>query len=227
MADCQGPGHAAAGQERAVQCHKQDGRERQMGERIGRCERETRETHVRAVWRLDGSGLAEVRTGIGYLDHMLDALARHGLFDLQVEAQGDLHVDEHHTVEDVGITLGRALADAVGDRRGMRRMGDAAVPLDEALALVAVDLSGRGLATLDIPLNGPRLGQLPTELVPHFFQSLAMEAGITLHVHVLRGQNDHHKVEACFKALAKALDWATSLDPRVADQIPSTKGVLQ
>jgi imidazoleglycerol-phosphate dehydratase len=201
--------------------------ERAMGERIGRCRRETRETRVAVEWVLDGAGRADVQTGIGYLDHMLDALARHGLFDLHVRAEGDLHVDAHHTVEDVAIALGRALADALGERRGVRRMGDATVPLDEALALVAVDLSGRGLATLDIPLRGPALGQLPTELVPHFFQSLAIEARITLHVHVLRGDNDHHKVEACFKALARALDWATSLDPRLADVVPSTKGVLQ
>ena len=198
-----------------------------MAERVGRCTRETRETRVKAEWVLDGAGRADVDTGIGYLNHMLDSLARHGLFDLLARATGDLHVDEHHTVEDVAIALGRALAEAIGDGRGLRRMGDATVPLDEALALVAVDLSGRGLATLDVPLRTPRLGQLPTELVPHFFQSLAMEARITLHVHVLRGENDHHKVEACFKALAKALDWATSLDPRVAEQIPSTKGVLQ
>jgi imidazoleglycerol-phosphate dehydratase len=201
--------------------------ERAMGERIGRCRRETRETRVAVEWVLDGAGRADVQTGIGYLDHMLDALARHGLFDLHVRAEGDLHVDAHHTVEDVAIALGRALADALGERRGVRRMGDATVPLDEALALVAVDLSGRGLATLDIPLRGPALGQLPTELVPHFFQSLAIEARITLHVHVLRGDNDHHKVEACFKALARALDWATSVDPRLADAVPSTKGVLQ
>jgi imidazoleglycerol-phosphate dehydratase len=197
-----------------------------MAERVGRCARETRETRIEAEWVLDGGGRADVHTGIGYLDHMLDSLARHGLFDLHVRADGDLHVDEHHTVEDVAIALGRALAEAVGDARGIRRMGDATVPLDEALALVAVDLSGRGLATLDMPLRGPRVGQLPTELVPHFFQSLAMEARMTLHVHVLRGDNDHHKIEAAFKALAKALDWATSLDPRTAGQVPSTKGVL-
>ena len=197
-----------------------------MGERVGTCTRETRETRVQVEWVLDGTGRADVRTGVGYLDHMLDSLARHGLFDLLVRAEGDLHVDEHHTVEDVAIAMGRALGQALGEGRGLRRMGDATVPLDEALALVAVDLSGRGLATLDIPLRGPRLGQLPTELVPHFFQSLAMEARITLHVHVLRGENDHHKVEASFKALAKALDWATSLDPRVADAVPSTKGSL-
>jgi imidazoleglycerol-phosphate dehydratase len=197
-----------------------------MAERVGRCARETRETRIEAEWVLDGSGRADVRTGIGYLDHMLDSLARHGLFDLRVRADGDLHVDEHHTVEDVAIALGRALAEAVGDARGIRRMGDATVPLDEALALVAVDLSGRGLATLDVPLRGPRVGQLPTELVPHFFQSLAMEARMTLHVHIVRGDNDHHKIEAAFKALAKALDWATSLDPRTGGQIPSTKGVL-
>jgi imidazoleglycerol-phosphate dehydratase len=204
-----------------------EAKERAMGERVGRCRRETRETRVAVEWVLDGAGRADVQTGIGYLDHMLDALARHGLFDLHVRAEGDLHVDAHHTVEDVAIALGRALADALGERRGVRRMGDATVPLDEALALVAVDLSGRGLATLDIPLRGPALGQLPTELVPHFFQSLAIEARITLHVHVLRGDNDHHKVEACFKALARALDWATSVDPRLADAVPSTKGVLQ
>ncbi len=197
-----------------------------MVERIGHCLRETRETRVEASWALDGTGRADVATGVGYLDHMLDALARHGLFDLRVAARGDLHVDAHHTVEDVAIALGRALADAVGDGRGLRRMGDAIVPLDEALALVAVDLSGRGLATLDVPLRTPRLGELPTELVPHFFQSLAMEARITLHIHVLRGENDHHKVEAAFKALAKALDWATAVDPRVPGQVPSTKGVL-
>jgi imidazoleglycerol-phosphate dehydratase len=198
-----------------------------MGERVGRCTRNTRETQITAEWVLDGTGRADVSSGIGYLDHMLDSLARHGLFDLHLRATGDLHVDEHHTVEDVAIALGRALAEAVGDRRGLRRMGDATVPLDEALALAAVDLSGRGMATLDIPLRTPRLGQLPTEMVPHFFQSLAMEAHVTLHVHVLRGENDHHKVEAAFKALAKALDWATSIDPRVAEQVPSTKGVLQ
>ncbi|HZR98093.1 MAG TPA: imidazoleglycerol-phosphate dehydratase HisB [Chloroflexota bacterium] len=198
-----------------------------MAERVGRCTRDTRETQITAEWVLDGAGRADVQSGIGYLDHMLDSLARHGLFDIHLRASGDLHVDEHHTVEDVAIALGRALGEAVGDRRGLRRMGDATVPLDEALALVAVDLSGRGLATLDMPLRGPRLGQLPTEMVPHFFQSLAMEARITLHVHILRGENDHHKVEAAFKALAKALDWATSIDPRVAEQVPSTKGVLQ
>ena len=198
-----------------------------MSERVGRCTRKTRETDITAEWVLDGAGRADVHSGIGYLDHMLDSLARHGLFDLHLRADGDLHVDEHHTVEDVGIALGRALAEAIGDGRGLRRMGDATVPLDEALALVAVDLSGRGLATLDIPLTGPRLGQLPTQMVPHFFQSLAMEARMTLHVHVLCGENDHHKVEAAFKALAKALDWATSIDPRVAEQVPSTKGVLQ
>ncbi|HEY7063296.1 MAG TPA: imidazoleglycerol-phosphate dehydratase HisB [Chloroflexota bacterium] len=199
-----------------------------MDERVGRCTRNTRETQITAEWVLDGAGRADVHTKIGYLDHMLDSLARHGLFDIHVEVgDADLHVDEHHTVEDVAIALGRALAEALGDGRGLRRMGDATVPLDEALALVAVDLSGRGLATLDIPLRTPRLGQLPTEMVPHFFQSLATEARMTLHVLVLRGENDHHKVEACFKALAKALDWATSLDPRVAEQVPSTKGVLQ
>jgi imidazoleglycerol-phosphate dehydratase len=194
--------------------------------RLGRVHRVTRETEVDVRLALDGRGQASVATGIGFLDHMLDSLARHGLFDLEVRATGDLHVDDHHTIEDVGLALGQALREAVGDGRGIRRMGHAIVPLDEALARVALDISGRGLCDADIPLDGPTVGTLKAQMVSHFFLSFATEARITLHVDVLKGKNDHHKVEACFKALAKALDWATQIDERAADQIPSTKGVL-
>ncbi len=188
--------------------------------------RATRETDVTVTLVVDGAGRANVATGLGFLDHMLDSLARHGLFDIEVQAKGDLHVDDHHTVEDVGIALGQALAKALGDGRGIRRMGHAIVPLDESLALVAVDISGRGGGEIDIPLAGPTVGDMKAQMVAHFFHSLAMEARITLHVQVLKGVNDHHRVEACFKALAKALDWATQIDERAAGDVPSTKGVL-
>lgn len=194
--------------------------------RRGRCERETRETRVRVVWVLDGEGRAEVKTGIGFFDHMLDNLARHGRFDLQIECEGDLHVDEHHTIEDVGLAMGRALAEAVGDKRGLRRMGDATVPLDEALALVAVDFSGRGQAFVDVPLTYSHTGGFRNEMLAHFLHSLASEARLTLHARLLAGSNDHHKIEAVFKALARALDEATAIDPRLGHSVPSTKGVL-
>ena len=195
--------------------------------RIGRVHRKTRETDVEVIFGLDGSGVASIATGVGFLDHMLDSLARHGLFDLDVRASGDLHVDDHHTVEDVAIALGQALHDAVGEGRGIRRMGHAIVPLDEALAMVALDVSGRGVSDIDIRLDGPLVGGMKVQMVPHFFQSFAMEAKVSLHAQVLKGINDHHRVEACFKALAKALDWATQIDDRAAGQIPSTKGTLE
>jgi len=194
--------------------------------RIGRVHRQTRETDVALTVVLDGHGHAKVATGVGFLDHMLDSLARHGLFDLEVESKGDLHVDDHHTVEDVAIALGQALREAIGEGRGIRRMGHAIVPMDEALALVAVDVSGRGVADVEVPLDGPTVGGLKVQMVPHFFRSLALEAKMSLHVQALKGANDHHKVEACFKALAKALDWATQIDDRAADEVPSTKGML-
>lgn len=197
-----------------------------MTSRSGSVHRVTRETDVAATFTVDGTGRASVSTGIGFLDHMLESLARHGLFDLEVRATGDLHVDDHHTVEDVAIALGGALAKAIGDGRGIRRMGHAIVPLDEALALAAVDVSGRGVSEVEVPLAGPTVGDLRAQMVPHFFRSFAQEARITLHVQVLRGANDHHRVEACFKALAKALDWATQIDERMTGEIPSTKGVL-
>jgi imidazoleglycerol-phosphate dehydratase len=194
--------------------------------RVGEIHRKTRETAVEVRLVLDGRGTAEISSGVKFLDHMLDSLARHGLFDLRVQAQGDLEVDDHHTVEDVAITLGQALNAAVGDGAGIRRFGQAIVPLDEALAQAAVDFSGRGAAFVQIPLDGPVVGDLKTQMVAHFFESLAREARLTLHLDLLKGENDHHRVEACFKAVAKALDWATQVDPRLGGEIPSTKGVL-
>ena len=188
--------------------------------------RKTKETDVRVRLALDGSGRAEVATGIGFFDHMLEALARHALYDLEVRATGDLHVDQHHTVEDVGIVLGQALSQALGERRGIRRYGDATVPLDEALARVVVDVSGRPyLAYHAEPPTWQQLGEYDVALTPEFFRALATHGGLTLHVDLLRGQNAHHIVEAVFKAAARALGLATSLDPRVPD-VPSTKGAL-
>lgn len=188
--------------------------------------RKTRETDVRVRLDLDGSGRAAVRTGVGFFDHMLEALARHALYDLEVAAIGDLHVDQHHTVEDVGIVLGQALAQALGERRGIRRFGDATVPLDDALARVVVDLSGRPfLAYHAEPPVWQKLGDYDVALTPEFFRALATHGGLTLHVDLLRGQNAHHAVEAVFKAAARALGEATGLDPRVSD-VPSTKGAL-
>lgn len=186
--------------------------------------RETRETSVEATWDLDGTGKVEVSTGIGFLDHMVDQLGRHGIFDISVAAKGDLHVDPHHTVEDVGIVLGRAFAEAVGDAKGIVRMADALVPLDETLAQVAVDISGRGYATLNVTWSGTQIGELPCDLFEHFLHSLAMEGRFNLHARVLAGVNDHHKAEATMKALARALSQATRIDPRRGGETPSTKG---
>jgi imidazoleglycerol-phosphate dehydratase len=197
-----------------------------MAERVGEISRQTKETSVQVRWALDGRGHGDIHTGVGFLDHMLESLARHGRFELSVKAEGHLHIDEHHTVEDLGICMGQALNAALGDRGGLRRFGDACVPLDEALAQVAVDLSGRGMAFLDLPLSGPTLGTMRVEMVPHFLTSLATESRITLHASILRGANDHHRVEALFKALARALDDATRVDPRLGGEIPSTKGSL-
>jgi imidazoleglycerol-phosphate dehydratase len=188
--------------------------------------RQTKETTIRVRLDLDGTGRAAVKTGIGFFDHMLEALARHSLCDLDVEASGDLHVDAHHTIEDVGIVLGQALAQALGDRRGIRRYGAATVPLDEALARVVVDVSGRPfLAYHAEPPTWQQLGDYDVALTPEFFRALATHGGLTLHVDLLRGRNAHHVVEAVFKAAARALGDATRLDPRVTD-VPSTKGAL-
>ncbi len=196
------------------------------GERRGKEERETKETRVYAEVNLDGSGQAEIATGVGMLDHLLEQIARHGLFDITIKAEGDLEIDPHHTAEDVAICLGRALRKALGNRRGIVRFGHAVVPLDEALALVAVDVSGRGYAALELSWTGERVGELPTELVGHMLWSLATEGRLTLHARTLAGASDHHKAEAVFKALARALGTATRLDPRLGDEVPSTKGKL-
>lgn len=194
--------------------------------RTAEIHRQTRETTIDVSLDVDGTGRAEIATGIGFLDHMLDALARHARFDLKVKAVGDLHIDAHHTAEDVAIVLGQALDRALGDKKGLRRFADATVPLDEALVHVTVDLSGRGVAVVDLPFRGEMMGTLPTEMVPHFLKSLAVEGRFTLHVRQLHGENDHHRAEATFKALARSLEIATRIDPRIADLVPSTKGSL-
>jgi imidazoleglycerol-phosphate dehydratase len=197
-----------------------------VSERRGSYSRQTRETAVEASWDLDGSGRCQVSTGIGFLDHLVDQLARHGIFDITLSVKGDLHVDAHHTVEDAGIALGRALAQAVGDASGIARMGDALVPLDEALAQAAVDVSGRGYCAVAVRWSGERIGEMPCDLVEHFLQSLAIEGKFNLNVRVLAGVNDHHKAEAVFKALGRALCAATRPEPRRAGQAPSTKGAI-
>ena len=193
--------------------------------RTAEIHRTTRETDIRLTLDLDGSGKAEIATGIGFFDHMLDLFARHGLFDLTVAARGDLHVDQHHTVEDVGICLGQALREALGDRSGIARYGHALAPMDEALLLAAVDVSGRAYYAGDLDVYGRAIGGFDAELAPEFFRALAMNGLITLHLRQLAGENTHHIVEGAFKAVARALDAATRRDERVQG-VPSTKGVL-
>ncbi len=188
--------------------------------------RKTLETAVRVEIELDGSGESDINTGIAFFDHMLAQVARHGLFDLNIVAEGDLEVDAHHTVEDVGIVLGEAISEALGDRAGISRMADATVPMDEALAQVAVDLSGRGHSSFEGEFANAEIGDLETQLIPHFIDSLARHAGANIHVRILAGQNDHHECEAAFKALARALDVATAIDERRGGQVPSTKGTI-
>jgi imidazoleglycerol-phosphate dehydratase len=188
--------------------------------------RTTNETEISLRLNLDGSGACKIDTGIGFLDHMLSHLAVHGLFDLQLEAKGDLHIDAHHTVEDCALVLGQAIDQALGDRRGIMRMASTYVPMDEALAFVAVDLSGRPYAMIEARWHAPVVGNVPTSLWPHFLESLAVTARGNLHARVLYGRDDHHQIEALFKALGRALDTATQIDPRRADQVPSTKGSL-
>ncbi|WP_255575115.1 imidazoleglycerol-phosphate dehydratase HisB, partial [Caldovatus aquaticus] len=189
--------------------------------------RATTETDIRASLDLDGAGRAEVATGIGFLDHMLAALARHALFDLDVQARGDLHIDFHHTTEDVGIVLGQCLRRALGEKRGVRRYGHALVPMDEALAECAVDLSGRPFLAWSVPFARDKVGGMDTDLFEEFFRAFAFNAGITLHLALKAGSNAHHVAEACFKAAARALRAACEPDPRAAGAIPSTKGVLE
>lgn len=196
------------------------------GSRFGMYERESSETRIYASVDLDGSGNAQVETGIGFFDHMLTQVARHGLIDLVIDASGDLHVDEHHVVEDVGICLGKAVQQALGDMRGVNRFGWAIVPMDEALAMVALDLSGRPLLQFEASFRREAVGNFPTELTAEFFRAFANHAGATLHIRLLNASNDHHAIEAIFKAFAKALEMATRYNPRQS-AIPSTKGFVE
>ena len=194
--------------------------------RVAEVRRDTAETKIRVRIDLDGTGAAKLATGIGFFDHMLDQLARHGLIDLEIEADGDLHIDGHHTVEDVGITVGEAFAKAVGDKAGIRRYGHAYVPLDEALSRVVVDFSGRPGLHMRVPFKAGMIGALDTQLVYEFFQGFVNHAGVTLHIDNLHGDNAHHQCETVFKAFARALRMALERDPRMAGVIPSTKGSL-
>lgn len=194
--------------------------------RIADVQRDTAETQIRVRLNLDGTGVAQLATGIGFFDHMLDQIARHGLIDLEIAAQGDLHIDGHHTVEDVGITVGQAMAKAVGDKRGLRRYGHAYVPLDEALSRVVIDFSGRPGLHMRVPFKAGMIGALDTQLVYEFFQGFVNHAGVTLHIDNLFGDNAHHQCETVFKAFARALRMALEYDPRAMDVIPSTKGSL-
>lgn len=196
-----------------------------MNQRTATIHRQTKETEIHLTLNLDGTGQAEVSTGIGFLDHMLTALAVHGLFDLTVQATGDLHIDSHHTIEDVGIVLGQAIDQALRGRVGIQRMGSAYVPMDEALAFVALDISGRAHTIFSATWATPAIGQFPTDLVHHFFESVAVHGRLTLHAEVVRGRNDHHKAEALFKALARALRQAVELDERRVG-VASSKGVI-
>lgn len=197
-----------------------------MSPRQATVSRKTAETSIEIVLNLDGTGKFVTETGIGFFDHMLSHIAKHGVFDLEVRAKGDLHIDEHHTIEDCGIALGEAFAQALGDKAGIVRAGSAYMPLDEALGFAAVDLSGRPYAALDLRLVGREVGGLPPDLFDHFLESFAFAMRAAVHVKTLAGVNDHHKVEACFKALARALDAAVRVDPRRGGDVPSTKGKL-
>ena len=194
--------------------------------RIAEVSRNTAETKIRVRVNLDGTGQAHLRTGIGFFDHMLYQIARHGLIDLEIEADGDLHIDGHHTVEDVGITLGQAFHQAVGDKKGIRRYGHAYVPLDEALSRVVIDFSGRPGLELNVPFKSGMIGAFDTQLTHEFFQGFVNHAFVTLHIDNLKGENAHHQAETVFKAFARALRAAVELDPRALGVIPSTKGSL-
>ncbi|MCA3211180.1 MAG: imidazoleglycerol-phosphate dehydratase HisB [Betaproteobacteria bacterium] len=194
--------------------------------RIAEVVRNTAETKIRVVVNLDGSGQSKLATGIGFFDHMLDQIARHGAVDLTVEAEGDLHIDGHHTVEDIGITLGQAVARAVGDKKGIRRYGHAYVPLDEALSRVVIDFSGRPGLVWQVPFTRAMIGEFDVDLAHEFFQGFVNHALVTLHVDNLRGENAHHQCETVFKAFARALRVAAEADPRAAGVVPSTKGIL-
>lgn len=194
--------------------------------RQAKIERNTKETQISVTVNLDGTGSYEVNTGLGFLDHMLEQLSRHSLIDLTVKAKGDLHIDGHHTTEDTGLAIGAAIRQALGERTGIVRFGSALVPMDETLTRVALDLSDRPYLIWKVAFSRPKLGQMDTELFREWFQALSQAAGITLHVEVLYGQNNHHMIESCFKALARSLRQAIEIDPRRAHAVPSTKGVL-
>ncbi len=194
--------------------------------RTSQISRKTNETQIEIKLDLDGTGRHEISTGVGFLDHMLIHLAVHGLFDLSVHATGDLHIDVHHTVEDVALALGQAFDQALGDRKGIVRMADCFAPMDETLAQVTVDLSGRPYAVIQADWHTPYVGNIPTTLFPHFFESFAVTSRSNLHARVLYGRDDHHQAEALFKAWARAMDAATQIDPRRAGSIPSTKGMI-
>ena len=189
-------------------------------------ERKTKETQIKATVNLDGTGKYAVSTGVGFLDHMLEQLARHSLMDLTVEAKGDLHIDFHHTTEDVAICIGEAVAKALGERKGITRYGSATIPMDETLTDVAIDLSNRPYLIWKVAFTKPKLGEMDTELFKEWFQAFAQAAGATLHVWNKYGENNHHIVESCYKGLARALRQAAEIDPRKSDAVPSTKGVL-
>jgi imidazoleglycerol-phosphate dehydratase len=203
-----------------------DGHSLTIAHRRAEITRNTRETKIHVCVDLDGTGQSEISTGIGFFDHMLDQLARHSLIDLTVKAEGDLHIDFHHTVEDTGIAIGTAIRQALGDRAGIMRYGHACLPMDEALSRVALDLSNRPFLVWDVTFNRDKVGEFDTELFREWFQAFAVAAGVTLHVATLYGANNHHIAESCFKGLAKALRTAIGLDPRQAGVIPSTKGTL-
>ncbi len=197
-----------------------------MADRTGSVERNTKETQIRVAVNLDGTGVYDISTGIGFLDHMLEQLSRHSLMDLEVAAQGDTHIDFHHTTEDTGIAIGEAVNQALGERLGITRYGNALVPMDETLSRVALDLSNRPYLIWRVDFTKPKLGEMDTELFKEWFQAFAQAAGATLHVENLYGENNHHIVESCYKGLARSLREAIAIDPRKADAVPSTKGTL-
>jgi imidazoleglycerol-phosphate dehydratase len=188
--------------------------------------RKTKETDITVSINVDGTGTSRIATGVGFFDHMLDQLARHSLIDIEVEAKGDLHIDDHHTVEDTGIAIGQALSKALGERKGITRYASLDLAMDEALTRAAVDVSGRPFLVWSVPFTAPKIGAFDTELVREFFQALTQHAGITLHVSSLAGANSHHIAETCFKAVARVLRTATEIDARAGDRVPSTKGML-
>jgi imidazoleglycerol-phosphate dehydratase len=188
--------------------------------------RETKETRISVTLLLEGAGLADVETGVGFFDHMLDQVARHSLIDLTIRAEGDLHIDQHHTVEDVGIAMGQALAEALGDKRGIARYADCLLPMDETLTRVALDVSGRPFLVFKVDFPTEKIGAFDVQLVREFFQAFAIHAGLTLHIETLHGANSHHIAESCFKGAARALGAAIAIDPRQSQRVPSTKGAL-